>query len=376
MTTAELLQYSPERFVNREDEIKLLEERVEELTKSTGRHGAIAFIGERGVGKTWLPSHLSHQLQQKKVFLVWLDLKKYSGKDPGWAVADIIRHVSAETEGRRERLGADLAEMSRTLFQHLQNVLQKQPLVVIVDHVYEADWKLLPVLEDYLLGPLAVEPRVLIVLAGRGRLYPWKTPELTLRSEQVTLRPFKEDETKKQLQRQVPGAVDKAKAKEIHDLTGGNPLSNYLLAVGDLDQTLEVLLNSVPEDRRPQVRGYLEALCVLRVFDEERIPAMLAAYYGDESYKEWSYAEARRVREELVRWALAHWDGEKRGYVIDRIVRTMLETYLEKEKPEKWENLHRAALALYSQWEKDYPSTEDRWRQEVKYHTERLEESS
>ncbi|MGB9890595.1 MAG: AAA family ATPase [Anaerolineae bacterium] len=379
MSTVQLLSYSPKLFVNREEELKILEDRVRALKEGRDGHGVLILRGERGVGKTWLRSHFQDRLMQEKIHVIPIDLKEYVGKDPTWTVAAILQRVSIETGGPDKRLGGDLAEMSRTLFRHLREFLQRQPLVVIVDHVYESDWTLLPLLEDYLLGPLAVEQRVLLVLTGRGRLYPWKNPELSTMATSIgepesRLRPFDQPSTKEQLKRQVPSAVDRA--EEIYQLTGGNPLANYLIAAYDLNQAMEGLLAPVPKEHLREIRGYLEALCVLRSFDEERIPNMLAAYYDDDSYRQWTYAQARRVREELIRWGLARWDPEQRGYVMDRIVRRLAERYLQTQKPERWRKLHQAAQKLYEQWENDYSATRDRWREEAEYHRQRLEDQS
>jgi len=371
MTTVRLLSYQPRLFVNREKELQILEDRIRALKEGRDGHGVFILRGARGVGKTWLRHHFQHRLSQERIPAVWLNLKDYIGKDPAWAVGDIIQRVSVATGGPAERLGADLAEMSRTLFRHLHQFLQRQPLVVIVDHVYESDWTLLPLLEDYLLAPLAAEPRVLLLLTGRGRLYPWKNPQLStlaipLGEPESGLMPFDQTQTEEQLRRQAPHAVPRA--RDIYQLTHGNPLANYLVATYDLDQAVEGLLEPVPEDRRRIVRAYLEALCVLRSFDEERIPPMLATYYGDESYRQWTYAQARPVREELIRWGLARWDATQRGYVIDPIVRQMVEQYLRTQKPQLWHKLHQTAYQLYNQWASAYPATRERWQKEAEHH--------
>jgi hypothetical protein len=140
-----------------------------------------------------------------------------------------------------------------------------------------------------------------------------------------------------------------------------------------LDQVVEGMLETVPAGSRRRVRDYLEALCVLRSFDEERIPIMLGAYYDDKTYREWSYAQARSAREELVQWAFARWDAEEGGYVLDELTRELLERYLESAAPEEWTRLQYAASELYGGWVQEYPRTRDRWRQEVQYHIQQLQ---
>ena len=375
----ELLEYSSDKFVNRHEELERVMEKVRALIQGSPLDArTIIFTGERGTGKSWLLAHLQAKLcSLPGVTVFGFSLRKYDDWDPILAVADILKRLGAATGERGEVPGVTLADMSRNLVQSLRQLLSKKVLVVLADHVYESDWKLLAALEDYLLGPLAVEPGVLIVIAGRGRAYPWKTPELRLKAEFVDLEPFPDVIlTTEQLERQQKRAVPRA--AEIHDLSGGNPLANFLLAAHDdpaeaLDQVVEGMLETVPDEHRRQVRDYLEALCVLRSFDEERIPAMLAAYYDNAAYGEWSYAQARRVREEMVKWAFARWDAERGGYVLDELTRKLLERYLKTaQQRKKWERLQQAASKLYEGWAQNYPRTSDRWQREVKYHGRQL----
>ena len=372
-------EYAPDKFVDREKKITLVMDKARPLMERRPvDRRTIIFTGERGTGKSWLLAHLQTKLRALPGLVVFLlDLGGYADWDPILAVADTLKRLSDTTGERREGLGTTLAYMSRNLMQDIRPVLEKQALVLLVDQVHESDWRLLAALEDYLLGPLAMEPRVLIVMAGRGRAYPWKTPELRLKAEFVDLQPFPDvTVTTKQLKCQQRKAVPRA--QEIHELSGGNPLANFLLAVHEnpataLDQVVEGMLETVPTEHRRRVRDYLEALCVLRSFDEERIPTMLAAYYDDDIYRNWSYAQARRVREELVKWAFARWDAERGGYVLDELTRKLLERYLETAEHDRWERLQCAASELYKGWAREYPRTRDRWRREVQYHVYQLQ---
>ena len=374
-----LLEYLPKKFVNRRQEIELVMKQVRALLQGDRPDArTIIFTGERGTGKSWLLAHLQKVKLDalSGVHTFEFNLHEYADWDPILAVADILKRLDAAIGKRNTKLGITLADMSRNLMQDVRQSLGKQVLVLLVDYVYESDWKLLAALEDYLLGPLAVEPRVLIVMAGRGRAYPWKTPELRLKARFVDLEPFPDVAlTTEQLERQQKRAVPRA--AKIHDLSGGNPLANYLLATyrdtgTALDKVIDGMLETVPDEHRRQVRDYLEALCVLRSFDEERIPAMLAAYYDSAAYGEWSYAQARRVREILVKWAFARWDADKGGYVLDELTRKLLGRYLKTAQHDRWEKLQRAASELYEEWERDYPRTRKRWQQEVKYHDQYL----
>ena len=373
-------QYAPARFVNRKEETELVMGKVRNLIAGQPvEKRAITFIGERGTGKTWLLRHLQTLLSElKDIIVLFLDLRDYESDDHPSIVARIIRQVNRATGGSDRALGVELPEMSRKLTEHLKDVLSTRILVLLLDHVHESDWDLLAMLEDYLLGPLITMPRVLIVMTGRGWLYPWKTPELRLKAEFVTLRPFREEDTEAQVERQV--REPRATPEKVYQLSDGNPLANYLIAYygvpEGLNKVIEGLLEPVPPEHRQKVRKYLEALCVLRAFDEERIPVMLAVYYGDDTYRNWTYAQARRVRQELTRWAFARWDPEQGGYVLDKTVRKLVEEYLKTAYPDKWKALQQAASKLYQEWADEFPRTRKRWEEEAQYHISFLKRAS
>ncbi|HHH41472.1 MAG TPA: hypothetical protein ENK56_05655 [Chloroflexi bacterium] len=379
--------YHPERFVNREQEINLVVGRAREIGgNQIVRRRTIIFAGERGSGKTWLLRHLAevtlppsdhpigNRLEGTGAHAVYLSLLDWH------QVAHLIRALGeqvARWQGGtslfpRER-DAPLDDLSRFLRQDVERLVHQTPLVLLVDHVYEADEALLAELERRLLAPLATLPRVLLVLAGRGKPHPWVAPELRLYVEERTLAPFDVETTKAQLERQVP---DKAgQASQIQQRSRGYPLANYLLAAGDdLAAVIEVILDHVESE----ARTYLEALCLLRFFTEDQIRVMLAAYHDDDRYRHWEYRKAREVRDRLLTTALTHWDSERGGYVVDEAVRLLLEQHLRERDPRCWQRLHCAAYQLYRSWAETYPQAGAHradWAAEADYHAQALRQA-
>lgn len=377
METIKIPPYEPGKFVDREEELDIIESKVAALERGQPvAQRTVVFTGERGTGKSWLLSEVEHRLRsQGNVYVLRVDLGPYRAwGDPALAAMDILRRSSQATGGPEKGLGQTVSEISQRVMEHIGQLTK--PFVLLVDQVHESDWDFLRVLEDYVLGPLAANPQVLLVLAGRGRPYPWRTPELRLFAEFHDLEPFgEEDTTKKQLERQKKEASHRA--RRIHQLSGGNPLVNWLLALcEDEKEALRVavagLLQPVPWEERSKVQEYIEALCVLRSFDELRIPNMLSAYYGDDSYLKWSYRESRTVRDALRQWFYARWEPQK-GYVIDEPTRNIVENYLLVSREERWRVLHCAALRVYEKWLKIYPDGEATWQDELAYHRTRLE---
>lgn len=363
------LTFVPENFVHRTDEIERVRNVLKDLKEnvSSPQLKSIAFRGEIGIGKSWLLQRLySEFAKDENLKIVYCDLKRYSGKDVSESVLEIMRLFVNENESKE--LGHSLGQASAAVIEKIQALLKQKILVIFVDHVYESDWKLLRTLEEYLLGPLAIESRTFFVLTGRGREYPWKTPELRLRAEFIDLKAFTSQETKEQLAKISPAAEQNY--EEIYKNSSGNPLANSLLvdrSRDKFDQAIDHVLESIPEEERKRTRAYLEALSVLQYFDEERIPTMLQAYdpsikLGDE------YSQASKIRDELVRTAFARWDDEKGGFVMDKYWQGLLSKYLELYEHKKWLKLHEAACDLYTKWIKKYPTASKFWEKEIAYH--------
>lgn len=319
MESAKLPQYTNEAFINRDIEIALVEEKAKALIQRLPLdERTMIFLGQRGTGKSWLIRHLQTRLNMLSAIIsLVIDLEDYRGSNPEEAVKNILYHLNDLLFKQSTLLTEELPELSREFMRHLRVTLIEQPIALLIDTVFESDWQLLATLERYLLGPLAAESRVMIVMAGRGQAYPWKTPELRLRAKFHNLEPFTPEQTKAQLTRQNPKSVDHY--FEIHKHSGGNPLASFMLAdrpespdMG-LDQAIDEMLKVIPpsEDRQ-QLRQNLEAISVLNAFDEEQIPPMLAAYYNDKRYQEWKPAQARQIRENIVRWSFAQWDEKKK----------------------------------------------------------------
>jgi hypothetical protein len=259
-------------------------------------------------------------------------------------------------------------------------------LVVLVDGIDEVPPAFLRRFEAYLLAPLVKEPHVTVVLGGRTRDprphggYTWKMPELKLYSDECDLEPFGKERTREQLARlEYDYQVSPAAAPETMKAGGGYPLSNVVLAwyiEGDpprwrdrgaaLQECAEALLENVDKN----LCAYFRALCVLRAFDEDRMPPLLSVWFGGNEIV-WNYQRCRRIREDMVATRLARWRGMQ-GYAMDGAVREVLENALWENDRKQWRELHRAAYELYARWLEHYPQAKDRWQPEVDHHAARL----
>ena len=374
MEKAPLPEYKYNLFVDREEEIGKVMKKVESLPPGLSqRERLLIFTGERGTGKSWLLRHLEKELKERgTVDVFFLDLATFWDQEPLIAVIGILKKAAEEILGQNNLSGKSLRDMTGAFLGQLRRRLEERPLVVLIDTVYESPRPLLVEVESYFIAPLANEPRVLIVMAGRGKPYQWRAPEVRLNLKEMPLKGFEEEEyIREQVKKQVrkPQLDDVSKIKEWGD---GVPLVNYLLAeYGEegLDRALDLMLELVGEDERGRVREVVERVCVLRAFDAYRIVEMFTR--SEESIDQ---GEAERLLDLLVENGLADFRYEVGGYVLDEPVRVVAERYLEVCRYEQWRALHCAAYRMYGDWANKYSRSREWWKKEREYHEHRLRE--
>jgi hypothetical protein len=314
---------------------------------------------------------------------------------------------------------APVRDLSAWLAQDVKHKLESEPHLVIcliLDSVFETNWSFLDHLERYLLAAFAALPRILIVMTGRGRPYLWKSPYLRTERDEQSLTPFSVEQVVEQIRRSLSNAPDRPPAvaglsdealtrlaRQVIDLGGGYPLTNELLAsafvrqalgrmAGDesLEQALDretidarvledvanLLLEVVPGDRRHRLREAFDALCVLKDgFRENEMPYLLAALRNTQPEgSAYTIAAMRELRDRLIETNLVRWQDKR--YVLDEVVRTVLEQYLKLQRPDVWQRLHACAADLYATWAQKYPDSRRSFEQRAAYHRSILGEDA
>jgi hypothetical protein len=372
------LEFNGNLFVGRETEIdrvmtllKKLYQVLENNENFTG-HRTIVFSGEHGMGKSWLLSRIEEQVKKRegiKIQTYKIDLKVYRDMDPMKAIKTILTDLAAKVLTISIAQDVTPTEASRIVGEKLKELTESKVFLLLLDHVYESNWSLLGVLEAYLLAPVAVLPHAVIVMAGRGKSYPWNTSELVV--EASHLMPFKVDET----QRQIRGSVEEA--KRISQITQGIPLENYYMSKEPEEKALgqyiiDLLDNVILEDRK-EVKEALEVLSILRAFDEERIQTMFSAAFPEEQMKnDMPYGQCRQIKEKLMKNGLASWKPEMRGNVLNDPMRSIVEEYIKRKDFDNWKKLQQTALDLYQRWLEKYSNGKTRWEEEIEYHRHKL----
>ena len=385
--------YASKLFVNRTAEIGLVEGYVKQMKgEEVNIPRTVVFQGERGSGKTWLSLHLKRsvlsELPQVDVLLLGLSLpaedlrEAQTIEDGEWNVAQLSDDVRNDPDRSCKeiflwitkqmhfdfRLDSDVEQLGSFVVNNLADHLSHHYLVLILDSVFEAEWAFLEKFERYFLAPLAAQSHVLIIMTGRGMLYPWVSPYLRVRVREERLGPFNNEDSVKQIQLQVPES--KVSIDRILQVGGGYPIANiYLAKRGDdpdaLNEVIDLLLSVIPLHQREKIRQYFEALCVLEGFRDDEIKEMLGEYLSEGAPKDTT--QVRVIRDQLVSTHLVQWkDGR---YVIDEIVRKVLENYLmQTSEQDKWARLHKHANQLYKGWAQKYLRFKEYYDQRAQYH--------
>jgi hypothetical protein len=373
MSMLDAPEYKSDHFVNREEEVGLVTKTAESLARQERlKERAFLFTGQRGSGKTWLLQHLSDVLSsewQTEAQVALIDLYKlHKVSEPRDFVREVMLEFASQTRAQAgqvsyaEKASVPLERWAEWLVHDVrQMAVQSRFLTLLLDSVYESDWDCLELLEDALLGPLVVEPNVLVVMAGQGKPFPWRVPEFWVYGKAQELQHFNETQVQEMLQK-IGG--DGEKAKRIFQLSGGYPFVAWMLsqhAVAEYQDALEVALDYMLPENVADLRDDLDALCVLDAFDEDRIVDFTAC----------DYSEAARILNRLVGPKLAWYEQASRGYVLDKAIRQVLVQLLKIKDPHRWQELHEKAQSLYEEWAAQYGVE---WKTEAEYHAERLKE--
>jgi hypothetical protein len=410
--------YQPGFFVDRKDEIDSVTQLIEKVQNGQAvPERTIVFQGERGSGKSWLSLHLhfsilaslpnvlsflvclfppTHSIvdeqvllegnarPQSKAYFVKLDDARDAEHRPR-VVEEIMRTLS-QLIGSAYPPGASVDELRQWLVRDVASRLQdsQQILTLLLDSAFEADWTLLELLERSFLSHLAALERVVIVITGRGNPYPWSSPYLRVQVINRRLAPFDEPTAGEQLTRLLatPPApqINKQAIGEllskIHQSGGGYPLSNVWLAQTPasqfsttLNKLIDQQLSVSPATEQTILRKYFEALSVLDGFREPEMGPLLAQYF-DKNEVYWSN-RARAIRTQLVATNLVRW--EEGRFRMDEAIRIPTESYLHRDQPALWQQLHETAFRMYLRLSEQYPEHRAHFRERAAYHERKLQ---
>jgi hypothetical protein len=371
-------QYATKFFVNRESEIAFVRHKLEQVLEGQIiEKRTTIFTGEHGMGKSWLLHQLQTNLTSPQVVACYFNLEDYFKQGKHEQAAQQLCGDIWQALFQTPMLScASLEQATRSLIKSVkEQILPQQVLLLLIDTVYEAPPAFLALLDDHVLSSFAIEPKVLLVLGGRGREYVFQAPELRLRADFITLQPFDQPITLAQLQCQLP---DKAgNTDQVYAITRGNPKANGLLAASDnapaaLSPLIDEMLAPIELTNRALIRTYLEVLAVPRRFDYSHVPHLLSAYHEDETYKQWSRRQVRNIFNDLLDPGLIFWNTSLLSYTIHDSTRNLLLQHLMATQVDRWRRLHLACVDLYQTWINSKSRNLAQWQVELEHHTGEL----
>ncbi len=368
----QICPYDPALFVNRKQEVDRIAKVAGDLAKGISTQERLcSFTGQRGCGKTWLLRHLKDALEKQwgaQVRTALLDLSKWHDlPDSEDFAREVMAAFALQTDAQagevteKEKAEISLQRWAEWLVHDVRQIAsQGHFLAILLDSVYEVGWDRLQLLENVFLGPLVVEPRVLVVIAGRGKPFSWRLPEVWFYGKTQELEPFDKRYVKEMLNNM--GVQDEGRVREIYQLSGGYPYITWLLSQYEIVQYPEVLAEALDYLLPSEIlekKGLLDTLFILRSFDEDRIAALVPC--------DWS--EAHEILDDLKEARLTWYELGRRGFILDGAVRHVGEQLLRMKKPQTWRTLHEKARDLYRKWVEQYGKE---WDTEMEYHSQVL----
>lgn len=397
-------QYDPGLFVDRELELRQIHRKVEEgLAGYPITQPVIHIWGLRGIGKSWLLSHIraihafapGKRIGKDGSLSVLIDFAALPLTlwEPG-TIADLF---AAVVEQIKAQLGSithradrhlelfqgelaafrasggirgvtQLADQLAALINHLSATLVPLLLFDATDRLEPEDffW-----LESHLIEPVVRNDQVIVVVSGRKEIPRWLEFGVRQRLVIWELREFDREGARQQLAKRgherlsdvVYGFsfghpyASQVSGDRLHQLAGDQPLDAQFLHlhaddIAELVGQIEAhLLDEVKSDR---LREALRILSVMRKFNIESARSMLGRFLGEE-YKRFSDASFLKLFEELERTTLAWWSKEQRGYAIAPALRRIIDLCGRKKAPAHFVAQHEQAFKLYKTWMQKYP---------------------
>lgn len=388
----------PDKFVGREKEINLVEERVGIIQYGGSVFQAVInFHGVIRIGKTVLLQELRRRIRDKGLpcALINFDEKEYSFSSQsqmmllediagnlsnGAGKAVLMKFAGEPVESQLQVAVQALLDCVGDLARH-----HNAPAVLLFDTLERCDEKLLDWLEDKVISPLIRTDRVLVIVASRAP-HRWKPFEVRRRAYQHRLGPFNEKTTKKQLPQEYS-----ALAPRVVHLTHGHPFGNVQIlqsvrqiereigrsfGLTDFDEYQKRLVQElmdqliepfVMQDVPADIRHAYRVVALARQFDVNVLRRLLTQFV-EEPFAGKSAAYFLSVVGMMVKTTLVEWSSARRGYVLDDTIRWMLALNMKLSARERYEEINQELIGLYDEWTERVPENRSGFIIERLYH--------
>lgn len=395
--------YDSRFFVEPEIDTGKIKQKIRETKSGKISRPIVNFWGVQGSGKTWLLKYLREHYQfdptspriprEHPTFAV---LYTFTESPDSSNLGQIVRALAADTLAQlpRDLLAHEdyeaLAHITEsgnvTAFGNVFNGLASSYLpIILLDNAEKISSEARGELEQQLIEPLAVNNRILIVLAGRRYMPRWQRFEVRKRVTEYSDTHVKAFD-KETAQEQITRSDYHIPIEWIYPISGGNPyltdvVANRMSTWAALEPLDQQHLEKHHADLIPLLKSYetnllkgvseqflpvFYAVAFLRTFRLEALRFML----GEEdqaSPQPVSYYVGllhELDRETEVVW----WSHEARAYVVDATVRRVINRRELLENPAGYLERHHQALAMYRQWAEKFPEVSEDFIKEIFFH--------
>jgi len=393
-----------ERFVDRQEETSLVEERIR-MIQSGGSvfQAVINFYGVVGIGKTFLLMELERRVRKRELPCTLVDLAETGTEAASLSAAqvgllekaalgfgDLRQFFSFEDiddfereepsdEQVRKRVQVFLASLKRVVKEH------GAPAVLFFDTLDQANKELVDWVEEAIIGPLLRTDQALVIVASRAP-HRWKRFEVRRRAQQERLEPFDAKTTRAQLPSEY-GPL----ASEIVHLTRGHPFGNVKVvkSVQGIEQEEGHALKStqfehyqrrliqelvdnlvedvVMEDVSPEICRAYRVVALARHFDVNVLRRLLTTFVKD-PFADKSAAYFLGVVGKMVKTTLVEWSSARRGYMLDQTIRWMLALNMKLNAEDRYKRIQWELIELYDDWIERVPENRSGFIIERLYH--------
>jgi len=363
-----------ESFVDRDDELKLTQAKLEAIKVGKWLFDFIIRIsGVPGIGKSTLLYKIKETAEKQNINTIFIRYQETGEK------LYIIKKISellfsdvADWLDALKRYNEDhnIDRLKEIFISKLRSKIENNPLLLLIDDSHYMDEDCQNLLE-YMLERIYSKNRMLLVIAGRADLR-WKSFELSRRTRAILVGCFQEKHTAQLLSEPNP-----VLSQRVYRLTHGYPLAsvkayqwvcdNIETTSSDFFNQLENreidlifdLVNTILADRilthisdkklRDNIDGLLKKVCPLRRFDDTLLDDFLLQIEPDKFIERNTLAIRSYIRQMAIATNIVQWNSAKMAYSLDYSMRRLFALEMKFINKPMLINIHNFMMNWYQE---------------------------
>lgn len=383
-------------IVNREDELRAIEEMLYRLTTPERLlpKQVLEFNGIGGIGKSALLYKFAKACETKAdLHFSFIDFSEFleSGRiDLNKIIVRIVQKIGIHNGLFDQIVGyqggtSEPVDLTSKFIEYIEGILktphQVMPLALIFDSLDEVDQNVKKWLVDFVERTIDAG-KILFAVASKISLGFAERPNLEKRIYSFRLKEFDQASTLRQIQ--GFSHFDKPEnmqnwAKAIFRMTQGHPLANQVVVseaqkrqyhpqhissqqyefVRIIDQKVvrEKVFQGYDAKETDRFRQMLTPLAIPRLFNLVSMGKLIKQFAPELALKSsWHYSTY--IRELQAETFFVRYSREKSGYTVEPILRSVFSLTLKNEEGKKYKEIHNFLIDMYTEWITDAKGTD------------------